>query len=262
MPGRSRRPTTSSARFGSSIRFTSSSGETSQTTTSTRTSSQSSRVGICAMPSARSPPYRSRSRAGFRPILDRSSGELARLSRDERDALNAVGVACVEGEVRDRLVVIAPDLTDRETSLRDRLGIVLAWDRARDARGPELRVTSRLLLQWLGAHDVGEGQATAWTQDPSRLGEHPSLDGRQIDDAIRDHGVEALIFERQVVDRARDELHVRDPSLVSQAGRLLDLLRREVHPDDGALGADLLGSKKDVRARSASKVQDALAGLQ
>ena len=64
MPGRSRRPTTSSPRSGSSTRFGSSSRETSQMTMSTRMSSQSSRDGICARHSARSPLCRSRCRAG------------------------------------------------------------------------------------------------------------------------------------------------------------------------------------------------------
>jgi CBS domain-containing protein len=58
------RPTTSSLRSGSSTRFSSSRGETNQMTMSTRRSFQSSRGGICAMHSARSPLCRSRCRAG------------------------------------------------------------------------------------------------------------------------------------------------------------------------------------------------------
>ena len=83
MPGRSRRPTTSSLRSGSSTRFSSSSGETSQMTMSTRSSFQNSRGAICAMHSARSPLCRSRCRAGAFGQLDPPSPALMARARIE-----------------------------------------------------------------------------------------------------------------------------------------------------------------------------------
>src|SRR5436189_1577460 len=93
---------------------------------------------------------------------------------------------------------------------------------------PELDVSSGPLLQRAGADDVGDRQPPAGPKDARRLAEEPALDGREVDDPVRDHDVEALVLERKVVDARLRELDLRKAFAVSEPGGLCDLLVGEV----------------------------------
>src|SRR5262245_21806983 len=170
----------------------------------------------------------------------RGAGSPGGFPGDQRDALHAVGAAGVECSLGDEVVVVWPQFPDREPGLLDGLRVGPARDRSRDAGCPELRIAPGLLLERLGAVDVRDGQAPACAKHPGRLEEDPALDGRQVDYAIGDHHVEALLFERDLVDRRLQELDPGEPCLIAESGRLADLLGGEIESDDDAVLSYLL----------------------
>ena len=104
--------------------------------------------------------------------------------------------------------------------------------------------------------DVGEREPPAGPQHARRLGEHPALVRREIDHAVRDHGVERAVLEWQLLDARAAEAHVL---VAAQALGLGELLGRDVHADDRAVRAHLRGGREHVHARAAAEVEHALA---
>jgi hypothetical protein len=86
--------------------------------------------------------------------------------------------------------------------------------------------------------------------------------GERFITPVRDHDVEALVVEWELVDRLLDELDLRHPGLVSKPGGLPNLLGSEIDSDHGSLLTDLVGGEEDICAGSASEVQDALASIE
>src|SRR5207249_157519 len=147
---------------------------------------------------------------------------------DERHALDLVGAARVERTLGDEAVVVVAHLADREAGRLDYLDIARARDRARDARGPELDVAARALLERLAADDVGEREPPTGPQNARGLVEHAVLHDREVDHAVRDHDVEARVVEWELIDARLGELHVRKAVAVAQGGRLGELRVGEV----------------------------------
>src|SRR5881396_3154449 len=98
----------------------------------------------------------------------------------QRDALDAVGTAGIEGAFGDEVVVVDAHLSDPKARGFERVEIALAWNRAGDAGGPELNVASRPFLQWAAADDVGDRESSAGSKDARRFREDAVLDGREI----------------------------------------------------------------------------------
>ncbi len=86
----------------------------------------------------------------------------------------------------------------------------VACERAGDAAGPLLHVRAcRFVHVGVGDH-VRDGEAPAGAQHPCGLSEHLALVGGEVDHAVRDHDVDGVVCERDVLDVALDELDVFD----------------------------------------------------
>ena len=107
--------------------------------------------------------------------------------------------------------------------------------------------------------DVGDPDAAAGTEHAGDLGEHGRLVGREVDDAVRDHDVDALGGERDVLDEPLQEVDVRRAGLARVALRELEHLVGHVEAVDGSGRADSRGGEEDVDAAAGAEVEDGLA---
>src|SRR4051794_17375850 len=105
------------------------------------------------------------------------------------------------------------DLDSLEPRSLERLLELATGQRSRDATGPCGHVAACALVHVLVRDHVGYGEASTGSEDPRRLGDHAPLVGRQVDDAIRDDDVDALVDERQLLDVALGELDVAEARL-------------------------------------------------
>ena len=96
-------------------------------------------------------------------------------------------------------------------------------------------------------------EAAARAKDARGFAEDPLLDGREVDDAVRDDDVEACVLERQVVDAGSHELDVGDTLALREARGLVYLGVGEVDADDAAGVADLAGRAEHVGPRAQSR---------
>ena len=74
-------------------------------------------------------------------------------------------------------------------------------------------VRARRLVHADVGDDVADREAPTGAQDPRRLAEHRGLVGREVDHAVGDHDVDRGVGERNVLDRALQELDVLDAGL-------------------------------------------------
>ena len=107
--------------------------------------------------------------------------------------------------------------------------------------------------------DVGDPDAAAGAEDAGDLGEHPVLLGREVDDAVRDHDVDARGRERDVLDDALEEVDVRGPGFPRVLLREREHLVGHVEAVDRARRARHARREEDVDAASRAEVEDGLA---
>ena len=180
-----------------------------------------------------------------------------RLEREQRDAVGAVLVArALRPLAREAVARVALDHLQLEAGGRDVLQVEIRLAGPGDAGGPEVGLAGGAGGDLPLGDDVGEREPSARPEHARRLGEHPALVGREIDHAVRDHGVERAVLEGQLLDARVAEAHVL---VAAQALGLGELLGRDVHAGDGAARADLRGGREHVHAGAAAEVEHALA---
>ena len=107
---------------------------------------------------------------------------------------------------------------------------------------------------------IGELHPAAEHEHAEELGEGGVLVRDQIDDAVRDDDVEALVGERQQLRLALDERDVRRAHLGCRGARLRQHRRRHIDARHVPLFADHLRGDERVGAGAASEIEHALAG--
>jgi hypothetical protein len=85
------------------------------------------------------------------------------------------------------------------------------------------------------------------------LGEDRVLVRDEVDDAVRDHDVEARVLERQPLRFAFHELDVGRSHLGCGSAGLREHLRRHVDSGDAPAGADHLGGDERVGCRAGAE---------
>src|SRR5438128_5317926 len=151
----------------------------------------------------------------FVPDAGSSSLPLRLPHRSQRNALDAVGAARIEGPLGKEVVVVRAHLFDAKTRGFERVEVAAARNRSGDTGSPELDVAPRTLLERAAADDVGDRESSAGPQDARRFGKDQVLDRREADHSVRDDRVEGRVLERESVDARFDELDLREPVAIS-----------------------------------------------
>src|SRR5215207_4535598 len=155
-----------------------------------------------------------------------------RLEREQRDAVGAVLAARVLGPLaREAVAGVVLDKLGLEAGGRDGLQVEICLAGSSDARGPEVSLARGGRGDLPLRDDVGEREPSARPEHACRLGEHPGLVGREVDDAVRDHDVERAVLEGQLLDAPAKEA---DVPIAAQTLALGELLGRDVDAGDGA----------------------------
>ena len=89
---------------------------------------------------------------------------------------------------------------------------------AGDAGRPQRDVAARALDQLALGDDVGDREPAAGAQRARRGAEHARLVGREVDDAVGDHDVDAAGLDRRLLDQPVEEREVAEPGAVAQRG--------------------------------------------
>jgi hypothetical protein len=89
--------------------------------------------------------------------------------------------------------------------------LVLAGQGASDAAGPLLHVGAGRVVHVVVGNDVGDGEASAGSEDAGDFAQNAGLVGGEVDDAVGDDDVDALVVEGDLLDVALDELDVVQP---------------------------------------------------
>ena len=163
---------------------------------------------------------------------------------------------------RGRVLVDAVGLLDLDLLEPGRRELALelgAGQRAGDAAGPLLHVASRRLVHVRVGDDVADGEAAAGPQHPRRLAEDLRLVAGEVDHAVGDDHVDRVVGQRDVLDRALDELDVLDPGLALVVPRELEHLVGHVEAVGLAGRADAPGREQDVDPAAGAEVEDGLA---
>ena len=132
---------------------------------------------------------------------------------------------------------------------------------------PEMQPTSGATLGQLRVGElvigdnVADSQATARPEDPVHLGEHPRLVRGQVDNAVRDHDVDGVRGERDLLDIALQELDVRRAGLVAVLDRQSEHLLGHIEPVHLASRSDALGREQHVDTAARPEVEHGLAGM-
>ena len=108
--------------------------------------------------------------------------------------------------------------------------------------------------------DVGDREAATRPEHPSRLAEDPGLVGGEVDDAVRDHHVDGLVGQRDLLDRSLDELDVRPRPAARWLPRASSSIS-SVMSSPYALPrrADPAGREQDVDAAAGAEIEDGFA---
>src|SRR5260370_27135979 len=143
----------------------------------------------------------------------RPKGSLT-LHSENGDALHPELFRGAESAIGDELVLdVLLDPRDGESGRFDRAAVGVALGGAADARGPEIGITNHALGKGMVGHDIGDGEAPASLEQARDLAEHPRLVWRAIDDAVRDHAVDAPRIDARLLDVRLPVDDVREPTL-------------------------------------------------
>ena len=131
-----------------------------------------------------------------------------------------------------------------------------------DAAGPLLHVSARRLVHVRVGDDVADGEPAAGPQHPRRLAEDGGLVAGEVDHAVGDDHVDRVVGQRDVLDRALDELDVLDPGLALVCARQLEHLVGHVQAVGLAGRPDAAGREQDVDPAAGAEVEHGLALVQ
>src|SRR5215212_242675 len=139
--------------------------------------------------------------------------------------------------------------------------VLVLLQSSRDASAPCLHAPNQfgrepaLVTQ---EHHVRDGEPASRLEDPQRLGDHLWLVRREVDDAVGDHHVHVILWQRYVLDVSLDELDVLHPSFCLVLLRQRKHLVGHVQPVSLAARGHSLGREQHVYAASAAQVQHVL----
>ena len=142
------------------------------------------------------------------------------------------------------------------------VGVLVDRDRPCDAPGPRVEARLRFRRQLAQRDHVGHREAPARPQHPMRFAEHGGLVGGQVDDAVRDHDVDARVGKGDLLDRALEEGRVEHAGPRLVVLREADHLVGHVHAVRVAARGDAPGRQEDVDAGAAPQVEHRLSGMQ
>src|SRR5574337_1669639 len=110
--------------------------------------------------------------------------------------------------------------------------------------------------------DVGDPDPPAGSQDPTHLGQYGRLVDRQVDHAVGDHHVDAVVHEGDVLDGALAKLDVGDigPGLVGFGSR--EHLVGHANAVDESVRSYPAGRKQHVDPPSGAQIEYAVALVQ
>src|SRR5918998_2828055 len=141
--------------------------------------------------------------------------------------------------------------------------VLLLLQRPDNAPGPQPNGLEHLVGELgLGAEEdyVRDGEASSRPKDPVGLGDDLRLVRREVDDAVGDHHIDVLVWQRHVLDVALEELGVLQASLrLVLAGELQHLIGH-VHTVGFTSGGDPPGREQHVYAPAATEVEHYLTG--
>ena len=188
--------------------------------------------------------------------------QLLRHARREHLRLLAPGAQLLQRVAMAHLYV-----DRREARLLQQGPILVPRERAGDAARPAQRrahllFAHRQIAQVAVDDDVGDRHPAPWAQHPERLAQHARLVGRQVHDAVGEDHIHRGVGQRQLLDVALAELHVRHAEPGRVAARQLQHLVRHVHAVDEARGSHALGGQEHVDPAAGAQVHDHLAGPQ
>ena len=137
-----------------------------------------------------------------------------------------------------------------------------AWDRRRRCSRRRNGGSAVNRRQAILGHHVGDTDPPAGDQDAKHLREHGGLVGRQVDHAVGDHHIHRRIRQRQGLDLALEELHVRCTCLGGIGASQSQHVIGHVHPIGEPGRADPPCGQQDVDAAAGAQVQHPLALMQ
>ena len=193
---------------------------------------------------------------------------LARLETVAFDGADRVGVEADASELRRDAQIANVDLVALDVIKRRHA--VFGEHRAEvfdiHSAGETLTAQDRIVVEALRntsvGEDVGEEELAARLQDAKHLFEQLFFEWREVDHAVGDHDVDALVRDNgHVLDEALDELHVA--LLEAEAlhlgvfvlARESELGRSHIDADNPASGTDELRADVDVAARTTSEIE-------
>ena len=108
--------------------------------------------------------------------------------------------------------------------------------------------------------DVGQGEPASGPQSARGGREDGGLVGREVDDAVGDHAVDAGVLDGRPLDVALAELALREAVLCGEVPRLRELGGGHVDADDLAVRAGGQRGEEAVGAGPAAEVEHGLTG--
>jgi hypothetical protein len=123
------------------------------------------------------------------------------LDGQERDAFDAIGGAGLLRRGGEEAVLRVRVQRDEAQPRRaNSVGITVLLQSAADTRGPQRGVAGHALRQFFFRNDVGDRQTPAGFEHARRFAEHRGLVGREVDHAVADDHVDAVVVKRRVFD--------------------------------------------------------------
>ena len=111
-------------------------------------------------------------------------------------------------------------------------------------------------------HDVGDGEASAGLEHAEGLAQHARFVATQVDDAVGDDDVDAVVRQRDLLDVTLEEARVLDAALLAILLGQSQHLVGHVQAVGEAGRADAPGRQQHVDAAAGAQVEHRLAGLE
>ena len=108
-------------------------------------------------------------------------------------------------------------------------------------------------------HDVGDLEPAARLEHTLDLREDRVLVGHEVNHAVRDHDVQRLVRQRELLDQPLPDLYVVEAHFGRALPRSLHHRGSHVDPDRATAGADHLRGDQQVGPRPAAEVEHGLA---
>jgi hypothetical protein len=120
------------------------------------------------------------------------------------------------------------------------------------------------LWQFDSRDDIAQSQAPTGHEDPRSLSENALFVRDQIDDPVRNHAIDAVIFYGQGFDVSGLELHSAkaSPGSVTQTLGLATLGAGHVDPNHAPRRSHVSGGHEGVHTTATAKIENTLARAQ